>query len=369
MTSPISQKSRLVLLDGAGEAQALILRAPLFSGSFVVLARERCLFERLDTASGLNARTALAAARMHAQTAAPYQRSAALITRHGASFGIWWWDAQWVAERLEAVGIDPAAKILPEPLARASGEGWRVVKASSGYEAQLWRGGFLVADLWRKRPFDAQAWQDFVRVQSDQMSAEGVSLTAQEPPYNLKSPYRRMQLSEWTGERLVQAAGAIAAVLLLSVAGYFGGQAIGLNRSAAAIEKQAALVKAKTPKNLAAQGSVSSLIALKAAVEAPDPVVLLENAQKIVQPFGFKVLAFTADAKKVRIVLPQEAKDHVSIIASDLEASPYFVDVKPSLDSDKKRLIIDMAPQGAKRPAAKARVAVAVEDPLVVPRP
>jgi hypothetical protein len=98
-------------------------------------------------------------------------------------------------------------------------------------------------------------------------------------------------------------------------------------------------------------------------------VVLLENAQKIVQPYGFKVLAFAADGKKVRIILPDEAKAHVSIIASDLEASPYFVEVKPSLDNDKKRLIIDMAPQGAKRPAAKPRITVASEDPLVVPRP
>lgn len=351
MTPKTSPRSHLALLDAQGGVSALPVRLPPFSGALVVLARERCVFERLATAKGLNGRAAVAAARLHAQTAAPFQKSGAAITHHGATFGVWWWDAAWVAERLQAAGLDPAAKVLPEPMARASGEGWRVAKASSGYEAQLWRGGFLVADLWKKRAFDTPGWIDFVRVQPDQAGAENASLSAFDPPYTLRSPYRRTLVSDWTPERTGQVAAVGVALALIAVAGFFLGQAVGLNRSAKSIEAQAAVLKAKLPKQQAAQGSVADLIALKTVLEAPDSLAMLQEAEAVVGPHGFRPLGFSSDGKKVRLALPIEAKDQVSVIAASLEASPYFEDVRPSLDREKSRLIVEMTATGAKKPA------------------
>jgi hypothetical protein len=330
-----------------------------------VRARERGLFERLETAKGMSRRAAEAAARLHAATAAPYQRPGALITRQGSTFGIWWWDAAWVADRLEAAGVDLTAKILPEPMARAAGEGWRVAKASSGYEAQAWRNGFLIADLWRKRPFDAQAWRDFVRVQPDQTGADGAVLSAYEAPFTLRSPYRRTLISDWTPERTGQAAAIAAGVVLVVATAFFFGQGVGLNRSAGQLEQQAALIKAKLPK-ASPQGAVGDLIALKSTVEGPDALVMLEEAQAIIGPHGFKPLGFSGETRKARLILPLEAKDQVSVIASELEASPYFEDVRPSLDREKGRLIIDMTPSGAKRPARPKPAATAqTGDPLI----
>jgi hypothetical protein len=351
MTPKTSPRSRLALLDQAGAVSALPVRLPPFSGALVALARERCLFERLQTAKGLNGRAAIAAARLHAATAAPFQRSGAIITHHGSTFGIWWWDAAWVAERLEAAGLDGAAKILPEPLARAAGEGWRVARASSGYEAQLWRGGFLIADLWRKRPFDVPGWIDFVRVQPDQAGAENASLSAFDPPFTLRSPYRRTIVSDWTPERTGQLAAGIAAVLLIVVTGFFLGQAVGLNRSAKALEAQAAAITRKLPRQQAAQAAVGDLIALKTVLEAPDSLAMLQEAEGIVAPHGFKPLGFASDGKKVKLILPIEAKDQVSVIAAALEASPYFEDVRPVLDREKGRLIVDMTASGARKAA------------------
>ena len=350
MTPRTSLRSHLALLDAQGGLSALPVRLPPFSGALVVLARERCLFERLTTVRGLNGRAATAAARLHAQTAAPFQKSGAAITRHGSTFGIWWWDAAWVAERLQAAGLDPAAKVLPEPLARGAGEGWRVAKASSGYEAQLWRGGFLVADLWRKRPFDTPGWIDFVRVQPDQAGAEHASLTAFDPPFTLRSPYRRTLVSDWTPERTGQAAAVAVAIALIAVAGFFLGQAVGLNRSSESIEAQAAVLKAKLPKQQATQGSVADLIALKTVLEGPDSLAMLQEAGALVGPHGFKPLGFASDGKKVRLALPIEAKDQVSVIAAALEASPYFEDVRPTLDREKGRLIVEMTASGARKP-------------------
>lgn len=353
MNSKIFLKSQLALLRADGSLQALHLRPPMFAPDFVVLARERCLFERLDTAKGLSSRTAIAAARIHAQTAAPYQRSGTLITRQGPSFGIWWWDSQWVAEHLAASGLDPATRIMPEPMARAAGEGWRIAKASTGFAAQLWRGGFLVADLWRRRAFDVAGWRDFVRVQPDQSGVDEAVLIAQDPPYTLQSPYRRMQLSEWTPDRMGQAAAIAAGIGLLSLGAWFSGQALGLDRASDRMGTQVAALKATASAGHASAAGAAGLLALKQAVEYPDPVVLLENAQRTIEPFGHKLVAFTADRDRVRIVLPQDAIDDVGLIAAELEASPYFSNVRPIPPGrDKQRLTIDMTPAGAK-PKAK----------------
>jgi hypothetical protein len=248
-------------------------------------------------------------------------------------------------------------------MARAAGEGWRVAKASTGYEAQLWRGGFLVADLWRKRAFDVAGWIDFVRVQPDQAGAENASLSAFDPPFTLRSPYRRTLVSDWTPERTGQAAAVAAGIALIAVAGFFLGQAVGLNRSAKAIEAQTVALKAKLPKQQAAQGSVADLIALKTVLEAPDSLAMLQEAEAVVGPHGFKPLAFASDGKKVRLALPIEAKDQVTVIAGALEASPYFEDVRPILDREKSRLIVDMTASGAKRPARPKPAAAASNTP------
>jgi hypothetical protein len=86
---------------------------------------------------------------------------------------------------------------------------------------------------------------------------------------------------------------------------------------------------------------------------------MLDEAQGIAGAHGFKPLGFSSDGKKVRLVLPIEAKDQVSVIAGALEDSPYFEDVRPTLDREKGRLIFDMAATGAKKPA-RTRPAPAV---------
>jgi hypothetical protein len=344
-------KSQIVLLRGDGSLEPLPLRPPPFSPGFVVLAREKCLFERFDTAAGVSARAAAAAARLHAETAAPYQRYGVLITNKGRSFGIWWWDAQWAGEKLGGHGLDPQVKIVPEPMVRAAGDGWRIAKASSGYEAQLWKNGFLHADHWRRTAFDTPAWQDFVRVQSDQAGAEGAVLMAQEPPWTLSSPYRRMLISEWTNTRLAQAAvaAAVAAVFCLSL--YFVGEGIGLKRDTAALKAQAAELQAQTPAGQSAQSQISGVMALKSAIEGPDPMVMLQNAQEIIEPFGHRVVSFDVNRQGVTIVLPRAAISDLEGISRELSASPYFASVEPTLGDNREQLTIVMAAKGV-RPAA-----------------
>jgi hypothetical protein len=358
MNSTSFHRSQISLLKGDGSLEPLHLHPGPFRQGFIVLARERCLFERMDAAPGLKTRAAEAAARLHADTGAPYSRSGALITAKGGAFGIWWWDAAWVGEKLGALGLDPNIRIVPEPLVRASAEGWRIVRGSSGYEAQRWQNGYLIASQWRRAPFDAAAWQDFTRVQGDQAGADTALLTPQDPPYTLTSPYYRTQLSEWTPDRMGQMAAAAAAVVLAGLSLYLVGEWAGLRHSTKTLEAQADALKKTAPAAVRnEQQAVSGLVALKSAVEGPNPMVMLQSAQQIVQPHGYKLVAFDAGRDKVRIVLPKEAVGDIDEIAAELAASPYFTDIKPALERRSDRLTIDMRAKGAPKPKARARTA------------
>ena len=354
MTSTPSRTSPISLLKGDGSLEPLHLRPGLFQPGFIVLARERCLFEHLAVAPGLNSRSAATAARLHADTAAPYQRYDSLITHKGPSYGIWWWDAQWVAERLSALGLDPATRVIPETLVRASGDGWRITKASNGYEAQLWKQGFLLADQWRKTPFDAAAWQDFARVQGDASGADSAVLMAQEAPWTLQSPYRRMMLTTWTSEKVGQVAVAafVAAVLCLSL--YLAGAGIGLKRNTQELAAQTAQLKSKAQGGQSLQNQVAAMSALKTAVQGPNAMALVQRAQEIVEPFGYKLIAFDATREGLTIVLPKEAVGDLEGISRELSASAEFTNVRPSLDHDHQRLTIAMAARGAP-PKAKSK--------------
>lgn len=353
-----SPRSHLLILNAEGGLESLPLRPGPFSGRFVVLARERCLFERLDVTPSLGSRAALAAARIHAQTATPYQLSGSIITRQGNHFGMWFWDAAWVGEKLEAAGLDPETRILPEAMVRAPGSGWRVAKASTGYEAQLWKGNFLMADGWRRRPYDEASWADFVRVQGGETGGEGTVLTAQSLPYTLQSPYRRTQLSTWTPDRIGVAAGFALGVVLAGAIGLFGGQALALHRHTESVEGQIAAVHAASPQAQAKlKSDLGNLSAIKLEVDAPDAMVLLKAAQDVLTPMNVQIAAFTVDRTKARLILPQEATNQVGAIAAALDKSPLFDTIVPKIDATKGRLIVDMGVTGAK--VAKKKVTAA----------
>jgi hypothetical protein len=282
-----------------------------------------------------------------------------VITHKGQAFGIWWWDAQWVADALEKAGMDTGQiRVVPEPLVRAAGDGWRVARASTGYEAQLWRSNFLVADSWRRQPFDDQAWSDFTRVQPDQAGAEAAVLMAQEAPYTLQSAYRRTQMSDWTPERSMQATIAGVGVLLICASVWMVGQAVGLNRAAKAAETQTEQLRLRLPASGAVQvqNQVSGLSALRSAVDGADPLVMLEGAQQAIKPFNHALLAYTAERDRVRIILGRDAADDLAPMSRALLASPYFSAVKPQLDTKRGRLILDLTPKGLRATTVKKPV-------------
>ena len=105
---PPFQTSGVELLSADG-AFAPVGGGGGFGRPKVLLARELCVFERFERpAAGRSA--ALAAARLHARTAAPYTNPGILVRSAGNGADIWWWDRDRVAPLLQArFGTDAVA--------------------------------------------------------------------------------------------------------------------------------------------------------------------------------------------------------------------------------------------------------------------
>lgn len=344
-SQPFQRSVQILTTDG--ELEGLDVSSRPFEGRVVALCRERCIFGEFDAPHTASARAGLAAARIHARTAAPFKSSGWLLTRQGHAFGIWWWDMDWVAAALSAQGLNiDHVKLLPEPFLRTTGRGARVVRTRSGFEAQLWQENFLIADSWRRGPFDDEAWLNFYRLHSAD-STQPKAPPVENAVFVSNSPYRRTLITDLSPEALGKMAAVAFAVMIAVASGYFFGQAYQFNQSADRIAAEAVVAQAQSNSHRKAetQARIRALMALKTQVERPDPMTLLQAAQEIVQPFGYKISAFNADRDRVQFDLPEEAAVGVDLIATELNASPYFSNVRPRLDKPKKRLQIEMTVQ------------------------
>ena len=263
--------SRVLLLNPDGRVETLDVAAPRFSGTTVVLARERCLFDPLETATGISSRQALTAARLRAQTAAPYQNAGYAITRRGQRFGIWWWDADWVIEQLALADIADNARVIPESLFYSAETGARIVRGTTGFEAQIWDQGFLVADLWRRKPFDEEIWREFLRQWFGGDEPLSSPPPPSRPPFLLNSPYRRTLLSSGDNARLIELGAGGAIIALLAISAFMFGNGLSLRNQAETLRAQTALEQAKAPARSRGQAEINQVVALKREVEHADP--------------------------------------------------------------------------------------------------
>jgi hypothetical protein len=340
-SSPFRKSVKLLTADGA--VQDLEIVGAPFERPIVGLCRERCIFGEFDPPAAARGRVGLAAARLHARSAQPFRRSDWLVTQLGNAFGIWWWDADWVDEQLLLNGIGGQVHLLPETFLRMTGEGGRVVRTASGYEAQFWRSDFLVADSWRRQPFTDQAWFDFIRLQSAEQ-IDDKAPPVQASPYIARSPYRRMLASELTPEILARYAISAFAILVFAATAYLLAETISFDQRTRKVEDQTAqiLQGGAALRNARVQVKIRQLDAIKRRVETPDPLSLLEAAQTIVGPFGYKINGFVADANHLRFDLPEESAVGIDLIATELAASPYFTNIRTKLNRNRKVLEIEM---------------------------
>lgn len=314
----------------------------------VLIARALCRFERVRTPAGLGRRAALAAARLHARTRAPFAGAASAVARTDEGFGVWWWDAAAVGRGLAAAGVTGPVRLRPEAAAQAAGEGWRLLRTDGGYEAQRWRGGGLTDSAWRRRPFDPAAWRNLVRGDGP---AEPPA--PQPPVFTPAAPYgRRFVRGEGEGGG-APAWTAAAALASLCLTAFLLGQGVGAQRRDARLREEIARLEADPRRGrrpeLAARAR--RLEALGRLVDAPGPLETLALARARLRPFGLEVTGFDAAAGELVVSVPDTAAAGVDLLVEELQATPPFADVRPSLDRAARRLTLRMR---VRPPAAQA---------------
>lgn len=314
----------------------------------VLLARELCSFELFEPA-GASGAAAAAAARLYARTGAPFTEPGGLVRRSGDAFGIWWWDMARIGPQLQARFGAGWPQLAPETLAQPPGQGWRIVRASSGYEAQCWRGGTLIGSSWRHDRFDDTAWSAFARVQRGASEpAPATPPPVQQLPLSGDVDLGLSSFSDLSPADLGRIAAVVAASGLLAAAALFTGQGWRLNLLAGSAEHQAATLRASTPRTAARdQGAVQRLAAFRKLSARPNPASALTTALDVLQLYAVKPTGFEADASSLTLTLPYSAIGDVDKIALELEDSGAFTDVRPLTDDRSQTIELQMRLKGA----------------------
>jgi hypothetical protein len=177
---------------------------------------------------------------------------------------------------------------------------------------------------------------------------------AGEIPWTLQSSYRRTVLSDWTSERTTQLMVALLIAVLLSGSLWLVGNGVGLTRDTAVLKAETAQLKSTSPGGRAVQGELIAMNALRTTLEGPNAMQMLQEAQEIIEPFGYKVIAFDTSRQGVTVTLPKDAVKDLDDISRDLTASKTFSGLTTNLDRDGQKLHIALTAKGAK-PKTKAK--------------
>ncbi|HEY5411078.1 MAG TPA: hypothetical protein VIJ94_10175 [Caulobacteraceae bacterium] len=299
----------------------------------VLLARELCSFAWFETGRAKGS-AAAAAARLHARATAPFSDPGFLLRRGPGGFGIWSWDMDRVGPQLKDRYPGRAPLVSPESLAQPPGDGWRIVRATPGYEAQCWISNVLVGSAWRRQPFDDTAWRSFTRVQRGPTAPPS-------PPPALTLPLSQtpdlgdFALAEISMAETARVAAVSLAVVFAGAAGLLAGQALRLRGLADAAEAQAAAVRAATPQSVSAARRASlRLAAFRKLSDRPNLLSALSSALEVLQLYRVEPMGFEIDGDSLTLTLPYSAIGETDRIASELEASGAFSDARPLTDAD-----------------------------------
>ena len=333
------------LLTASGRFQPLEADGAAWRQPMVVLARELCAFSWFDSgrASGT---AAAAAARLHARTAAPFSNPGCLVRRGPGGFAIWWWDRDWLKPHLRERFGDRTALVAPETLAQPPGEGWRIVRVTHGYEAQLWNAGSLVATTWRSIPFDEAAWRAFTRVQRGAPEAPPSPPAAQHLPLS-REPAVGGGLIEFSPADALRLGVVVVIGGLAAAGGLFCGQALRLNALAKNAEGQADVLRRSATSPSRYDPELPRRIADFRQLSArPNTFAALSTALGSLNLHSIKPVGFSLEGPSITLTLPYSALGKVSIVTMELEASGEFAEVRPVTDPQSQQIDLKLVARG-----------------------
>lgn len=333
----------LIRADGTIEAMHPGGSLGRFRGRVYLLARELCTFQLFE-ASALPRGRRRQAALLFAKTASPYVASGTVLGQVGTDFGIWWWDLDRLRSRVPSL-TNRRLRLRPETMAQPNGDGWRIVRVSQGYEAQLWAHGGLVASAWRRQPFDSASWGAFVRLQREGVEAPLAPPLPVVLPIAADSPALSLASVEVTPRQAVVGTASVLVLASVFSALLFVGQGLRLAENRRAVEAEAAELRAATPaaaQSAELQQARRALTTYAELERKTNPLTASGAALGVLALHDVEPSSLETDAETLTVTLPYAVLESIDDIVIELETSGYFANVEPRTDATTQTLTITM---------------------------
>jgi|CXWL01.1.fsa_nt_gi hypothetical protein len=312
------------LVDAAGQPVAANAVRTL------ALSRALCRFHSFRAPPGLSSGQVVQAARLAAETNAPFSPSGSLILRTEGGASIWYWDGARVAELFGTRAVN----VAPESVFSAAHDGWRIVESLDGYEAQYWQNGALQASTWRRRPLDAAQWTLFVQgVENADTPAPATPPTPEKPAFDASGAWRRQQVKPPLSWADAEKAAAGVAFCAAGVAAFLVGQSLRLDGDARRDTARAAEISQVLSADENARRAEAQLALIQnyqTAMAAPDVLNAAADALEVLHRLDLQVGDWSVDGETLRLVLVQTASEiEVRDLVAALEAAPALENVEP----------------------------------------
>ncbi|NDC57323.1 MAG: hypothetical protein EBZ50_00525 [Alphaproteobacteria bacterium] len=305
----------------------------------VALARSLCRFHRMSFPSSVSSRAIAQAARVFAETNAPFAETDFLIVRGRASASIWWWDRSAVAAALGDARVYRTADFVPETLLQLLGDGARCVALTDGFEAQIWEDGELIATSWRRRPFTDDQWAAFALTSgASGAAARPTAVNAGiDPAGRMLARVVRAPL-DWSDlQNVALWAGAVALVAASALAG--AGWSWSRQAASAAAEGERIEAARKADPAIAkARADLATISTFRAQTNGGGALGAAAHGLSVFRTLDVAPRAWSVEKR----ILAAEwdissAAAPVNTIAAALEADPMFARVAPRIDTDEGR--------------------------------
>jgi hypothetical protein len=319
-----SRSARLLLESGT-----IVNAANAHAGARAcVLSRALCRFRLYRAPTTIRPSHYSRAARTFAELNAPFEDSGWLILRAPAGAEIWYWDKS----KLGSLPKD--ARVSPEAVWQAPGDGWRIVSCAEGYDAQYWSGKRLVASSWRRGVMTSAQWAAFVL---------GVGETESPAPSEPPAPvslslgdrdWRRRVIGPAPTWRDAERVGGSMAICGAALAAFFAGQA--LNSEGVTRREQSRLAQVQEtlrsdPSFRRAMDQSLLIREYNAAVQHPRVLLAAAEAHSALATLGLRASSWRASDRGLSVIVDALGTTPVQQVVDAIEAAEHLCGAVPEI--------------------------------------
>jgi hypothetical protein len=249
-----------------------------------------------------------------------------------------------------APDLEPLSDIIfvPETVAHPPAAGWRHARVRDGYEAQAWRDGALVASVWRRTPFDVQAWLAVTLSEAAEGAPQNpppIEDVAVRPALAIRAARRSANAGPW---KWLETGALMGGLIGLACTGYFASQTLAF-RAAENEAKVSLAAHADSPEVMRAKRDAALADAFRQHSASANNLTLSASAVAKARASGFTVLGWGFDEKRLHLRLDAEStSEALQTFAVSLEAEPGISRVASRYDSSNTEVSIS-ASLGDKR--------------------